>query len=190
MVAGQMRPPFPKGHTLRLASGYEHEGTLQARADQVHETLLEVAPWLAEPHFAPAVARYLRAEARALLLHESIGTISAEQGPAKVPARQWEAATAADRLAAQLGSTLGLDPLGHARLRAVAGQAEVIGATLADLQAAGRKARLEAEQRLGLAAGAARGSGEAPSSPVEPLEALEPVGDTHDGSQGEEGDRG
>jgi hypothetical protein len=47
----------------------------------------------------------------------------------------WEQATAAARLAAELGSDLGLDPISHARIRALSSGAEAIeaAASLAEL---------------------------------------------------------
>ena len=42
---------------------------------------------------------------RALLLHEHITKVSADKGTGAVSSRTWEQATAADRLAAKLGST-------------------------------------------------------------------------------------
>jgi hypothetical protein len=48
-----------------------------------------------------------------------------------VPSRTWEQATAASRLSAKLGSDLGLDVIGHARIRALATGAE---SSLAGLQ--------------------------------------------------------
>jgi hypothetical protein len=63
--------------------------------------------------------------------------VSAKDGPGSVSSRVWEQATAAARLAAKLGSDLGLDPIGHARIRALSAGAEVTEATLADLAATG-----------------------------------------------------
>jgi hypothetical protein len=66
------------------------------------------------------------------------------EGVGKVPLRSWEQATAADRLAAQLGNVLGLDPLGKARLQSLVAGTEVAMRSLADLAEEGR---LIAERR-------------------------------------------
>jgi hypothetical protein len=97
--------------------GADSPAAVEARAELVRHELFEVCPWLDQDKDVIAVARFLRAEARALMLHENITTVAARDGIAKVPVRQWEQATAADRLAAQLGNVLGLDPTGRARLQ-------------------------------------------------------------------------
>ncbi len=66
--------------------------------------------------------------------------MSAEKGPGAVASRTWEQCTAAARLAAKLGSELGLDPLGHARIRALTAGAASTEHSLADMKAAGRAA--------------------------------------------------
>lgn len=103
----------------------------------MHSELLTIAPYLAEPKFAPAVNRYMQAAAREALLHTHIEAVSAEKGTGAVSSRLWEQATAAARLAARLASDLGLDPIGHARIRALSTSAEATEATLADLRADG-----------------------------------------------------
>ena len=149
MVAGRSRDPFPPGNTVALRHGAYSERAIEKRAEQVHATLLEVAPWLtAEQAFAPAVVRYLRAAAREALLDEHIRTVSAEKGVGAVSSRTFEQCTAASRLAAKLGQDLGLSPLGLARLRAQAANAEISAETLADLSDKGRRIRAAAEARL------------------------------------------
>lgn len=160
---GYSWPPFQPGHTLSMVHGATSPRAIADRAEQVHAELLAVVPYLAEPKFAPAVARYLAAAAREALLHEHIQAVSAERGAGKVPARMWEQATAATRLAAKLGSDLGLDPIGHARIRALSAGAEATEATLADLVAEGRTIRARAEERRRQAA----------LDAAEPLEAAE-----------------
>ena len=142
--------PYPPGNLAALKHGARSERVIAARAEVVHAKVLEVAPWLDEPEYAPAVARYLRAEARALLLHEHITHVAQERGAGRVSQRLWEQATAADRLAAQLGSVLGLDPLGKAKLRAVASAAELNLESLSQLAARGERIRQDAEERLAL----------------------------------------
>jgi hypothetical protein len=131
--------PFQPGNTAAVTHGARSPRIIEAKAAEVHTELLEVAPWLDRDEFLPAVVRYLQACAREQLLHEHITRLSADDGPGAVSSRTWEQATAAARLAAKLGQDLGLDPIGHARLRAVAGAAEVTAITLADLQATGRE---------------------------------------------------
>jgi hypothetical protein len=87
------------------------------------------------------VARYLAAAAREVLLDEHIRKVCAEKGTGAVPSRTWEQVTACARLAARLGSDLGLDPIGHARLKAIAGHAELTQASLADLAERGAEIR-------------------------------------------------
>jgi hypothetical protein len=89
----------------------------------------------------PAVTRYLRAESRALLLHEHIEKLCAEKGAGAVASRVWEQVTACDRLAAQLGHDLGLSPRGRAEVRKATADAEVAGATVADLAEQGKLIR-------------------------------------------------
>jgi len=137
--------------------GAESPAVIEAKAAEVRAEIRELVPWLDEPSFLPAVSRWLRAEARALLLHDHIAAVSAEKGAGAVPVRQWEQVTAADRLAAKLGTDLGLDPIGRARIMAVATAAELGQQTLADLAEQGRAtkgyqahlARMEADEDEG-----------------------------------------
>ena len=103
---------------------------IAAKAAEVHAQLIALVPYLAEPKFLPAVNRYLQAAAREALLDSHITALSAEKGTGAVPSRVWEQATAAARLAAKLGSDLGLDPIGHARIRALSTGAEATEASL------------------------------------------------------------
>jgi hypothetical protein len=140
-------PDFAEGNTFSLTHGADSERAIEAKAAEVHEQLLELAPWCDRPHFLPSVNRYLQAAGREALLHSHIVRLSADKGPGAVPARVWESATAATRLAHTLAGDLGLTPLGEARLRAVAGTAAVTEVTLSDLMAEGRTIRLAAEAR-------------------------------------------
>jgi hypothetical protein len=71
-----------------------------------------------------AVARFLRVEARSLILDAYMAQLINEHGPGKVPLRMWEQANSTDRLAADLGSKLGLDTAGRAQLRQTAAETE------------------------------------------------------------------
>jgi hypothetical protein len=131
-------PDFTPGNTVALKHGANSPTAVAARAELVRPRLFEVCPWLHEMHDVIAVDRFLRAEARALILHEYIAGICDTTGPAKVPVKVWEQATAADNLAARLGNTLGLDPSGRARLQQTVASTQ---ATLADLKAQGAQTK-------------------------------------------------
>ena len=137
--------PYKPGNVEALVHGAESPRVIEGRAAQVHQQLTTVAPWLVEEHYAPALARYLRACAREELLHQHIERVTADGDVARVPVRLWEGVTAAARLAAKLGSDLGLDPLGHARLKAMTGTAALTEASLAEVLAAGRATRAATE---------------------------------------------
>lgn len=114
---GDSRPPFAAGNQLaagntsRLVHGAYSDRSIAERAQLVHDRLLEVCPWLAAPHFAPSVQRYAQATAREQLANDGLKSV------AKLSPRLLEAATAAARLAWQMGDALGLTPAGHARLK-------------------------------------------------------------------------
>lgn len=133
--------PYEPGNTAHLVHGGDSERMIEARAVEVRSMLLVVAPWLDVPEYAPAVARFLRAESRSLMLHEHIVKVTDTAGAGKVSSRLWEQATAADRLAAQLGNVLGLDPLGRARLQQATAGAELEAISLAQLAEQGRQTR-------------------------------------------------
>jgi hypothetical protein len=133
------RPPFEPGNSAALVHGGNSSRAVAAKAVQVHNELLTIAPYLAEDKFIPAVNRYLQAAAREALLDGHVQAVSAEKGPGAVSAKVWEQVTAAARLASKLGSDLGLDPLGHARIRALSIGAEATEASLSDLEARGRE---------------------------------------------------
>ena len=133
--------PYEVGNLESVRHGAYSPRLIAAKADEVHNEILAVAPWLDREEFLPAVNRYLRAAAREALLHDHVTRLSAQKGAGAVSPRVWEQVTAATRLAAKLATDLGLDPIGHARLRAVAGAAEVTALTLADLAESGRRIR-------------------------------------------------
>ena len=134
-------PAFEEGHTLSLVHGADSPRTIEARAAEVRDRIFELAPWLQQDAFVPAVARYLRAEARELLIHEHIAKVAAEKGAGAVPQRLWEAATACANASMKASGLLGLDPQSYARLRATTGHAAATEATLADLRAQGSQTR-------------------------------------------------
>jgi hypothetical protein len=141
-------PPFEEGNTAALVHGAESERAVNAPAVEVHAELLRYAPYLNEDKFLPAVNRYLQAAAPEALLHEFILKTCDDKGPGAVPSRTWEQATAASRLSAKLGSDLGLDVIGHARIRALTVGAEVGAASLDGLMAEGRAIRQRRDPSL------------------------------------------
>ena len=142
---GTLHRPFVEGNVAAVTHGATSERVVDARALEVREQLVSVAPWITEPHFADAVTRYCRAEARARLLHDFIVTVASEQGAGRVSIRLWESAATSDRLAAQLGNALGLDPSGYARLRALATTTDVARESLNELRKRGAKVRARRE---------------------------------------------
>lgn len=146
--AGERHPVYEAANTMAVTHGARSERAIAAKAAEVHAELLEVAPYLREDKFLPAVNRYLQAAAREALLHHHIVSVSDERGPGAVASRVWEQATAASRLAAKLGSDLGLDPIGHARIRALSTGADVAERSLTDLQQRGRQIREQRQAAL------------------------------------------
>jgi hypothetical protein len=129
---GYSWPTATPGDRIALKHGANSARSIAAKAEEVHAELLTVAPYLAEPKFIPAVHRYLTAAAREALLDAHIQSVSAEKGVGAISPKVFEQATAATRLAARLGSDLGLDPIGHARIRALSTGAEATEASLVD----------------------------------------------------------
>lgn len=136
---GYSWPPFEPGHTHSLVHGASSERMIEARAAEVRVQLFELAPWLQQDAFVPAVARYLRAEARELLIHEHIAKVAAEKGAGAVPQRLWEAATACANASMRTSALLGLDPTSYAHLRATTGNAAAAEMSLASLIEEGRQ---------------------------------------------------
>jgi hypothetical protein len=142
MTAGKMREPFAEGNSVALRHGAYSPAEIEKRGAAVHEGLLEVAPWVAEVHYAPSVDRYLKATAREQLAHEALMSSS------KLSPRLLETATAASRLAWVMADGLGLTPAGHARLKLLVAGAVDAEASIAALAAEGRRiaeARADAE---------------------------------------------
>jgi hypothetical protein len=129
-------PDFEPGNVVSLKHGAYSPRVIAERAEAVRPRLFEVCPWLDELQDVIAVDRFLRAEARALILHDYAMRMSPDQTAVKV----WEQATAADNLAAKLGATLGLDPMSRARLQQTVASTEL---TLADLVRQGEAAMAE-----------------------------------------------
>lgn len=135
--------PFQDVHTLSLKHGAYSKRMIEAKATEVHEELLRVAPWCDEERYMPAVLRYLQATAREQLAHEALMKAT------KISPRLLETATAAARLAWQMADQLGLTPAGHARLKVLTADAAGAEASIADRLAAHGaeiRARREANQ--------------------------------------------
>lgn len=148
MPAGERHPDYEPANDAALVHGAYSQAAVAVRAEQVRGELLTFAPYLNEDRFYPAIHRYLTACAREQLAHDAL--MSRGMG-AKGATRLLEVTTAAARLAAKLGSDLGLDPIGHAKIRALSAGADANAASadLASLSAAGRAARLAAGENGG-----------------------------------------
>jgi hypothetical protein len=141
---GYSWPDATPGNTIALKHGSYSERAIAERAQLVHASLLEVAPWCAEDRYLPSIDRYLKATARETLAHDAL------MAGGKISPRLLETATAAARLAWSMGDQLGLTPAGHARLRMLTAGGEHAEASLADLAAQGRAIR-EAREAAELA---------------------------------------
>ena len=103
------------------------------RAKVIHERITEVAPWVDEPIFLPALSRYLNAAAKESLLDEYVDRVVAEEGIEKIPVKTIEALNACRRLAWQLSADLGLTPHGRSALKKLSLEGESIETTLQHL---------------------------------------------------------
>jgi len=145
--------PVGPDNKLALKHGVYSPATIEQRAVIVRDHLVDICPWLDRDEFAPAVARFVRVEARAIMADDYICEVAETKGFAKVPVRLLEVAASTDRLAAQLGESLGLDPLGRARIAQLASSAESNAASLAELQAKGQQIIARRERELAAQAG-------------------------------------
>jgi hypothetical protein len=159
-MVGREREPFAEGNRAALVHGTYSPAQIEKRAAAVHGALLEVAPWVAEEHYAPSVDRYLKATAREQLAHDALLDRGAD---GKGFTRLLETATAASRLAWFMGDALGLTPTGHAKLKMLVAGAVEAEASIGDLAAEGRAIREAAKRRI---ADAAALDGEADEEPA------------------------
>lgn len=130
-------PEAEIGNTLALKHGGQSPRVVEAVARIVADDVVEQAPWITEPIFGDALARYCRAEARARLLSDHIFKVADEQGAGKVPQRLWESAVASDNAASKAGAELGITPLARARLAMLTTSSDVGQASLDDLRRRG-----------------------------------------------------
>lgn len=144
-------PPFEPGNTAALVHGGQSPRVIEAVARIVRDDVIEQAPWIVEPIFGDALARYCRAEARARLLSDHIFAVAEDHDAGKVPQRLWESAVASDNAASKAAAELGVTPLARARLAALTTSAETGAASLESLRARGaeiiaaRQSRIAAE---------------------------------------------
>jgi hypothetical protein len=152
---GPWRPGKPpRGNTWAVTHGAYSQRAIEAKAAEVHDELLVVAPWLTEDRFIPSTHRYLTAAAREALLHDHIMKVAEEKGAGAIPSRVFEQATAAARLANQLAEGLGLTVKGHAQIRLLLSSADATDTkTVTDLARTGRAIRRKATRRLALDSG-------------------------------------
>lgn len=139
--------PYEPGNLEHVTHGARSERLVAERAQVVRQNLLELCPWLDEARFAPEVARFLRCESQALMLHEYIEKLVSESGVGAVPIRLWESSTAKERLASQTGAGLGLTPAGYAELRLLVADGTRAEASLAGLMEQGREVIAAREAR-------------------------------------------
>lgn len=125
------RPPFQKGHTLRLTHGGYVAALVTPRAREIAAALAETLPQylLSDPAYAPAVEAYSLVLARiervsAWLEAQAGDGIPEIDGDGRVRGAM-DLLLRLERQAADHRSRLGLDPLSRARLgRDVASQQE------------------------------------------------------------------
>jgi len=113
---GYIWPPFEPGNLSSVRHGAFSERLVSERAIRIRDALLAAYPYLADEVFVEALERYTRAEARAVMLHEHVTTVSAEQGVEAVKPYLWSEATRAEANAQRFAQDCGLDPAGHARI--------------------------------------------------------------------------
>jgi len=128
---GYSWPTATPGNRIALKHGAYSAEAIAAVAEELRPRLFEIAEWLDPVLDVIAVDRFLRCEARSLMLDRHCLSPDASM-------KAHEQATAASRLAAQLGTTLGLDYRSRMQLRRTEASTEV----LEDVIEAGRRARL------------------------------------------------
>ncbi len=146
MTHSERYPDFEPGNQLSLKHGAYSPRVVGERAELVRAELLRLVPGLADdPESASPLALYCRAVAREELAHEAIeaGSINPRLleivrrqipqaiQPGNVSPRLLEAASAAARVAAELGAQLGIGPRAAAELRQIRSQAALNVAALA-----------------------------------------------------------
>jgi hypothetical protein len=141
---GYSRAPFTAGNRAAVKHGAFSPSVIDERAVEISELLLRGYPYLAEDVFSEALHRYVRAEARAVLLNEYVMSKALTHGVESVPAYLWSECRGADLLAQKCGSDCGLDAAGHSKIARDLGIAQNVRGELArrnigNLQAEGRR---------------------------------------------------
>jgi hypothetical protein len=135
------RPPFEPGHTLSTRHGAYSSRVLEPVARRLVDDLEASAPWWVESVDRAAVDAYARAEARV----EVLARWTAEHGLLDAKGKPTAAADLllrVERVAAEMRSRLGLDPLSRSRLGRDSAVAAAVGANAVRAAAeAGRQAR-------------------------------------------------
>ena len=136
-------PAFERGNEAALKHGANSAARIAEMSREFGELLLDVCPWLDRPEYSYALVRYLRAVSVEDTLQKYVDAICRDpaKGPGKVSPKVWEQLTAARRLAARLGTDLGLDPIGFAKLKGLSAGAESAVLTLGELAERGRAIR-------------------------------------------------
>jgi hypothetical protein len=143
--AGERHPDFEPGNTAHLRHGAYSVRKVGERAEIVRAELLDLVPSLDDPESASLVALYARATAREELAHEAIeaGSLTPHVleiirkqfpqmlQPGNVSPRLLEAASAAARVAKELGDSLGVGPRASAELRQIRAQTALTMSELA-----------------------------------------------------------
>lgn len=160
--------PFPEGHELATRHGAHSARRVEPIAAELVETVLEHAPFLAEPSFDRALRAWARAEARCALLDDWLdehGLLDDEGTPR--PAAEF--ARKQEELALKHRTRLGLDAASRAQIEASLTGAAVSKASLEQLLAQGAEA-VRARRR-------SQDSPEAPTGSPEPAGVPEPAGE-------------
>jgi hypothetical protein len=122
--------PFEPGHLLALKHGAYSPRLVGERAELVRSDLLAALPGLTEdPESTLPVALYCRAVAREELAHEGLEAAVASGKP--ISPRLLEAASAAARVARELGDGLGVGPRASAELSQIRAETALSLAQLA-----------------------------------------------------------
>jgi hypothetical protein len=100
------------------------------RAREIHARITDVAPWIKEDRYLPALARYLNAAAKESLLDDYIDRVVADKGVEAIPMKVFEALNASRRIAWQMSAELGLTPKGYGALKKLNLEGESVEYTL------------------------------------------------------------
>lgn len=134
---GYSWPAATPGNTIAVRHGANSVKAIAAVAAELRPRLFDIATHLDPVLDVIAVDRFLRCEARSLMLDNYLIEMVDQEASAKLVSVH-EQATAASRLAAHLGTTLGLDYRSRMQLRRTEASTEA----LEDVIEAGRRARL------------------------------------------------